>query len=136
MWEKKSNLLLKNHFLQLVNITARDWFHHISTSVLFNYLGYWQASVLICSNVFQCVLIVLWTSSSSRHWAVKICLWSRIYFIEKEHWVSFNMVSEVGLKKNIEFHLTITIKNSLINLIKMENYVQQIEGTSLIKRGS
>jgi hypothetical protein len=46
------------------------------------------------------------------------------------------MVSEVGLKKNIEYHLTITIKNSLINLIKMENYVQQIEGTSLIKCGS
>jgi len=29
-----------------------------------------------------------------------------------------------------------TIKNGLINLIKMENYVQQFERTSLIKRGS
>jgi hypothetical protein len=29
-----------------------------------------------------------------------------------------------------------TIKNDLINLIKIENYVQQLEGTSLIMRGS
>ncbi len=29
-----------------------------------------------------------------------------------------------------------TITNGLINLIKMENYVQQFERTSLIKRGS
>ncbi len=29
-----------------------------------------------------------------------------------------------------------TIKNGLINLIKIENYVQQIDGASLIKHGS
>jgi hypothetical protein len=29
-----------------------------------------------------------------------------------------------------------TIKNGLIDLIKIENYVQQFEGGSLIKRGS
>ncbi len=29
-----------------------------------------------------------------------------------------------------------TIKNSLINLIKIEKYVQQFEGASLINRGS
>ncbi len=31
---------------------------------------------------------------------------------------------------------TNTIKNGLINLIKIENYVQQFEGVSLMKRGS
>ncbi len=29
-----------------------------------------------------------------------------------------------------------TIKNSLINLIKIENYVQKFEGDSIFKRGS
>ncbi len=47
--------------------------------------------------------------------------------------------SNLLLKNHFYNMLNITIsaiKNGLINLIKIENYVQQFEGASLIKHGS
>ncbi len=60
--------------------------------------------------------------------------WFR-FFLQRMFEKTVKFISEESFVQHVNITSN-TIKNDLINLIKIENYVQQLEGTSLIMRGS